>query len=423
MVGRHGGMKILFVSNYYPPSNYGWGYMQLCEEVVDGLAQRGHETVVLTSNEWQGQDIPRPYPVHRLLPLDPDWNSSRSAAWQFFFERRRRERESLALLRRMVDEYRPEVVFFWHYIGLTRALMIEAEQLPGVAVAYYLAGYHPELPDEYMAYWQARPVSTAAKLLKSVLAAPALAILRREGKPLIPRYENVACVSQYVRDRLVSQELVSPNAVVIHNGVDLSVFAPQENGRLFADPHIRILIAGQLKADKGMHTVVEAMVRLQATDRQGRLHLTILGDGFPDYVTLLKQMIVDNHLQDVVTMQAPVARDQMPEVLAQHDILVLASEYAEPLARAMQEAMAMGLLVIGTITGGSGELLIHEKTGLVFEPGNPDSLAEQLGRVLVDPARARELAAAGCQVACDQHDIRKTVQRVEAFLTDIVGRD
>ena len=30
----------------------------------------------------------------------------------------------------------------------------------------------------------------------------------------------------------------------------------------------------------------------------------------------------------------------------------------------MQEAMAMGLLVIGTTTGGTGELLVHERTGL-----------------------------------------------------------
>jgi len=31
-------VRILFITSYYPPSNRGWGYMQLCEEVADGLA-------------------------------------------------------------------------------------------------------------------------------------------------------------------------------------------------------------------------------------------------------------------------------------------------------------------------------------------------------------------------------------------------
>ncbi len=44
-------MRILFITNYFPPSNYGWVYMQLCEEVAEGLADRGHELAVLTSTQ------------------------------------------------------------------------------------------------------------------------------------------------------------------------------------------------------------------------------------------------------------------------------------------------------------------------------------------------------------------------------------
>lgn len=39
-------MSILFINNHYPPSNHGWGYMQLCK-VADGLAAKGHEMTAL----------------------------------------------------------------------------------------------------------------------------------------------------------------------------------------------------------------------------------------------------------------------------------------------------------------------------------------------------------------------------------------
>jgi len=90
-------MKVLFISNFYPPSKQGLGYMQLCEEVADGLAARGHSVAVLTSTDLDGDEQERPYPVYRQLEIDPDWINGQSTSRQFFFERRRKE--ALALSR------------------------------------------------------------------------------------------------------------------------------------------------------------------------------------------------------------------------------------------------------------------------------------------------------------------------------------
>jgi len=110
----------------------------------------------------------------------------------------------------------------------------------------------------------------------------------------------------------------------------------------------------------------------------------------------------------------------MPKVLQEHDILILPSEYPEPLARSMQEGMAMGLLVIGTTTGGSGELLVHEKTGLVFEPANPSSLARQLERVKEQPELAARLTEAGRQRIVEEFSIERTIEQIEQYLSRLV---
>lgn len=412
-------MRILFITNYYPPSRYGWGYMQLCEEVADGLAARGHEIAVLTSTQRDGPEIDRPYPVYRLLTIEPDWHSGRSAAWQFFVGRRSRERQAVAYLQRLVADFRPQVIFVWHAIGLPRVLLQAVEQTPGVVTAYYLAGYLPELPDEYIAYWQAAPVRRSARLLKRPLAQLALAMLRREGKPIHLQYEHVICVSDYVRRRLVSQGLIPANAVVIHNGVDFSVFAPDTGPSWRSLDVWSCLVAGRVTPEKGIHTVIKAFALLPEPIRQ-RYRLTILGDGPADYVAALQSRVLEKGLADVVKFQPPVPRSEMADVLRRHHVLLLPSEYAEPIARSMQEAMAMGLLVIGTVTGGSGELLEHERTGLVFEAGDPRSLARQLERTVGDPALAARLAAAGQARVRESFDIEQTIGKIEAYLSDLV---
>lgn len=412
-------MRILFITSYYPPSRYGWGYMQLCEEVADGLAARGHEIAVLTSTQRDGPEINRAYPVHRLLTIEPDWHSPRPAAWQFFVGRRSRERQAVAHLQRLVADFQPQVIFVWHAIGLPRVLLQAAEQTPGVVTAYYLAGYLPELPDEYIAYWQAVPERRSARLFKRPLARLALAMLRREGKPIRLQYEHVICVSDYVRRRLVNQGLIPENAVVIHNGVDLSVFAPNA-GPLCKSMDMRsCLIAGRITPEKGIHTVIEAFVLLPEPIRQ-RCRLTVLGDGPADYVAALQSRVREEGLADIVKFQPPIPRSEMPDVLRRHHVLLLPSEYAEPIARSMQEAMAIGLLVIGTTTGGSGELLEHERTGLVFDAGDPQSLARQLERAIGDPALAARLAAAGRARVRESFSIEQTIGKIEAYLSERV---
>lgn len=414
-------MRILLITNYYPPCDYGWGYMQLCEEVADGLSARGHAIAVLTSTYRDGDEIARPYPVHRLLRIDPDWHSGRLAAWQFFVGRRQRERRADVHLRQLVARFRPDVVFVWHTLGLPRVLFRQAEQLPGVVVAYYLADYLPEVPDEYIAYWRLPPVYWTSKLLKRLLARLGLFMLAREGKPLSLKYENAICVSDYVRRRLAGQRLIPPTSVVIHNGIDIEQFRSNGRYRDFSKP-VSVLYAGRLESKKGVHHILEALTMLSEEQQKRVTQLAIVGDGEPAYCSQLFQTTKRFGLSSLVRFEPPVPRSQMPALLDRFDVLILPSSL-EALSRMMQEAMAMGLLIISTNTGGSGELLAHEGTGLVFEPGEPESLAAQLSYALNKPDLAARLAEAGRQTVIENFDIRRTVEQIETYLLDLVDSE
>jgi glycogen synthase len=412
-------MRILIITSYYPPSRLGWGYMQLCEEVTDRLAARGHHVAVLTSTYRDGPETARSYAVHRLLEIDPDWNEKRSATWQFFIERRSRERRAIAHFNEVIGELRPDIIFIWDAIGLPRVLLLAAERCSSATAVYYFANFLPELPDEYIAYWQREPSRLMGKLAKRLMGSVALRQLKREGKPVPLQYKHAICVSHYVRQRFVSQGLVPDSAAVIHNGVDLSVFSLPSSAAL-TDPsdRLRCLVAGRVVPDKGIHTVIDAFGLLhERAETKGRSSLTILGDGPAAYMQQLRQRVTTLGLDDFVNFMAPVQRELMPEILAKHDALIMPSEYGEPIARSMQEGMAMSLLVIGTVTGGSGELLQHERNGLVFPAADIQALAAQIARACNVPGLRDKLARQGQEDVRANFDIQLTVKRIEDYLT------
>jgi glycogen(starch) synthase len=407
-------MRILFISNFFPPFQPGWGYMQLCEEVAEGLTVRGHQLAVLTSQHRDAEEISRDYPVYRGLLLDPDWQKRFPAAVQFFVGRRRREQKSLKTFLQIIQRFNPEAIVIWNGYGIPRQLFKLAEELNGVKTAYYLANYLPEDPDEYIAYWQNPPQNPNKARIKQSLTRIALRQLNEEGKPIELRYENAMCVSAYLRERLISQGLIPDTAVVIHNGIDLKAFKAQR--KKFGSPELKLLIAGRITEEKGVHTAIEAMAILIKKGFREKLSLTLLGNGEKTYIKMLQKLIDEHDLGGIVHFAVPVCREKMPEILDQYDVLILPSVYAEPLARSAQEAMAMGLLVIGTDTGGSVEIIKHEKTGLIFPSGEEEYLAHLIQTIIDDIDKIKIIACQGQQLIQNNFDIHTTILDLENYL-------
>jgi glycosyltransferase involved in cell wall biosynthesis len=157
-------MKILFITNYYPPFEIG-GYEQLCRDVVERILARGHDVQVLTSDHGVGSqpDNDPPY-VYRDLRLHIRYNDRLGIPMQFLWRRPRAAAHNLRCLRASVDRFAPDVVFFWNLQGLPRFIALEAESLSGPGTAYWLAGYSPAEPDEYAIYWSQPALKDARTL-------------------------------------------------------------------------------------------------------------------------------------------------------------------------------------------------------------------------------------------------------------------
>jgi glycosyltransferase involved in cell wall biosynthesis len=113
----------------------------------------------------------------------------------------------------------------------------------------------------------------------------------------------------------------------------------------------------------------------------------------------------------------------MPALLQQFDILIFPSIYEEPLARMTQEAMVSGLVVIGTTTGGTKEILMDGETGFTFAPEDADGLAKQVTRLILDPDLCYRVAEAGRQTVLENFTLDKMVQEIEVYLMGCFDRN
>ena len=406
-------MRILFLSNFYPPARPG-GYTQWCHEVSERLAQRGHTIGILTSRHERAKAAAHEQNIHRLLHLEGDLAYYQPLA--FFKSWKKQHRENLASLERTVNEFVPDLIFVWGMWALSKALPARAEQLLPGRVVYYLSDYWPAASDMHTAYWKSPVHRWPMRLPKRVLGSMAMSILAKEPQPDL-KLEHVICVSARVRDILVEAGLPIQNARIIHGGTDVERFS-NIPARDFTAGRLKLLYAGQLVQHKGVHTAIDSLGILLNRRKINRVSLTLVGTGHPDYEQFLHELVEKEQLQNFVTFRGAVSKDEMPAVLGGHDVLIFPSIYEEPLARMTQEAMAAGLVVVGTTTGGTKEILKDGETGLTFGPEDADGLADQLMRLVEDPDLSHRLAHAGREIVLSSFTLDKMVTDIEGYLLD-----
>src|SRR5690349_13684922 len=182
-------MRILFLSNFFPPARPG-GYTQWCHEVTERLVQQGHSIGVLTSRYEVEKAPPGEKGIYRLLHLEGDLAYYRPV--DFFTRWQKQHRENLNFLERTVKEFAPDLIFVWGMWALSKALPAMAERLLPGRVVYYLSDYWPSALDMHTTYWQSPVRHGLMQVPKQILGKRAMSILADAGQPDL-KLEHVIC--------------------------------------------------------------------------------------------------------------------------------------------------------------------------------------------------------------------------------------
>ncbi|MBH0122283.1 glycosyltransferase [Rhodococcus sp. CX] len=102
-----------------------------------------------------------------------------------------------------------------------------------------------------------------------------------------------------------------------------------------------------------------------------------------------------NTLPKAVRFLPPYDPAALPEILAEHDVLVLPSIMRESHSILTREALTAGLVVVCSDTLGPEEAVKHGWNGLVVPAADSDALAASLRSLIVDPTSARRMMGRG----------------------------
>lgn len=411
-------MRILFISTFYPPYVIG-GWEQLVQEINEGFKARGHTTHVLTSS--YGLDGPnREHGISRLLKLEADLNHYRPGE---FIGYRKRVRANLEITKFTVNSFNPDVIFIHSMWNLHRGIAWMAEQLRPNRVVYYMADHWPYTPDLHTAYWKDSSANPFLALAKKILGILPLKIVRRDNQKYSLNFQKILCVSHAIKNDMISHGGLDSNSMsVVYNGIDVETFKPAYRPSLDPTRNVSLLYAGSLVNHKGAHTAIEAMAILVNQKKFHNISLSLIGAGHPDYERMLHALIEREDLGNNVRFLGRIPREQMPSALREFDVLLFPSVWEEPLARVTQEAMATGLVVIGTTTGGTGELLVEGETGLTFVPEDSKMLADKIQMLTNDPELYRRLSENGRRIVEAKFDVSRMLDEMEKALADVACR-
>jgi glycosyltransferase involved in cell wall biosynthesis len=242
------------------------------------------------------------------------------------------------------------------------------------------------LPSQFQAtFWKAISQTPA---LARIRGARGLALNMENRKALMKQILEVPDVilshSRFVQ-HMFTQANLSQRIVYLPNGHELSWTAIYRGKR--KSSLMRIGYMGQISPIKGVHILVEAFEKAKL---DGSARLDIWGNLEKDrfYTRSLREIIGTTEL---ISLRGQFKREQLADVLAEIDILVVPSLWHENAPLVIYEAFATKTPVIATNLGGMSEAVTHELNGLLFDRGDVDSLSRQLRRIASDPDLLEQL--------------------------------
>ena len=256
---------------------------------------------------------------------------------------------------------------------------------------------------------------------------------------------RVICCSEYMKAELAGQfQLPADKIRVIPNGVDPADVDAGANGEAgangvaggdgvagangeapgrdgggrdaYAQPGEDIVCyVGRLVREKGVDTLLDALPAI--LDRRPATRLVVCGTG--PHEDSLRERAGRMGLGDLVHFTGYLDDHHRNLLYGWASVAVVPSHY-EPFGLTALEAMAAGLPVVVSDTGGLGETVVHGETGLKARPANPGVLASAILRLLGDRVLARRLAARARSEVFDRYSWPKVAAETEEVYDEVV---
>jgi glycosyltransferase involved in cell wall biosynthesis len=293
-------------------------------------------------------------------------------------------KHAVALWRHLRKE-RPDVVhmhFCAFYVPFF--LLLSLLRIPLVATYHYSG--------------EPKPASPGMRLLKKLRLRVFSGTLR-----------HISAVSEAARVKFLGDYLERPELVtVIYNGTDIAqrpkaVGADNDRDEAVSTSGPKVLFIGSLSEEKGVEFAIRAVG--EAAEAYSTITLSIAGEGSER--NRLAMLTSELGIGDRVAFLG--LREDIREILAQHDMLLMPSIWKEAFGYVLIEAMAAGCPVIASAVGGIPEIVVDGREGLLVPPADVSALARAITQLWSSPQLRRTLVSNALQKVRERFSMSQIV--------------
>jgi glycosyltransferase involved in cell wall biosynthesis len=406
--------RIVRLVNLYPPYIVG-GNELLTYDIEKALRRRGYEVHALTARgrALEGQPFVHPVFNYSLDEKEAIFLGGRRLTPAELFRYHVFDPVTYRNVQREVQRLQPDLILVDNLYMASAAPLLAVRDMPCPVIA--------QVADRWLLFIL-RDWGMVVQPRTPVQRLFVCAVRRFIQQPLArrARIDGIVAVSQFIRDLYVRAGF-PPHIIETHYlGIDLEVFRPGPEHPLH-DP-VRLLFVGSLWEGKGPQVAIRALRYLGQMESLPRFHLHIYGDGSEGFKDYLRNLILEEGVEDRVTFHGFVPWSELVRAMHEADIFLFPSVWDEPFAITPIQAMGCGLPVVATWTGGTPEGFVDGETALLIPPNDPRALANAIVCLVQNPELRQRLREKGIREAQERWGFEAYVDRLIDFYHRVFER-
>lgn len=411
-------MKVLVLSDYYPPHTKG-GADIAAERLSAELARQGHIVRVLTTVQNKseaGTSTMRGVQVRRVLSRYPLRLRGYVAVYN---------PAVVGRLSAEIADFQPDIIHAQNiHTQISFQALIVAKQA-GVPVVMTAHDHQLFCASKFDCAPPERPVAIPASQCARCQRFRYNPLRNRLIKRAVKLSDvRILAVSSALRDDLVANGFDSNSIQAVHNGIDPATMqVAEEQVHSFARQHALegkkvVLFGGRVSHAKGIDQAVAALGLLP---HDLSFVFLVLGSS-EDYIAYILQQGHRLSVEDRTVFLPWLSGDELRSAYAMSSVCLTPSIYREPFNLINIEAMALKKPVITTCFGGPPEVVVDGESGFVLDPRNVELMAARLQELLTDEAKAVAMGEAGYRRVMEHFTVERQVEKTLAVYESVLAR-
>jgi glycosyltransferase involved in cell wall biosynthesis len=404
-------MKLIFANNYYYIRG---GAERVFFDEMEILKAHGHE--IAPFSRYFEKNFSSEY--SRFFPGPVEYEDvsllkKLSASFKLIHSIESKKRISS-----LIGYFKPDIIHAHNIYGRLTSSIVDSAKIRDIPVVMTLHDYKLICPSYLMLF--NRKVCERCighkfycciltKCHKESLAASLVYTFETYFNYYFKKYEWIKyliCPSKFSLKKHLEAGTPEEKLIYIPNFIKTEDFEPDY------EPGDYILFVGRLSKEKGVLTLLKAVKGLD-------IELKIVGDGpiREEYEKYIRNERITN-----VTFEGYKSGEELKSLYKKSAFVIFPSEWFENAPMTILETSAYGKPIIGSNIGGIPEMIINEKTGLLFETGDYNELREKIKNLLTNPSLIVQMGKDARKRAEEEYNAELHYKRLMEVYGKAVGQ-